>query len=83
MPVITSFITYRLEVEWLLTWFPIQANAAISAQRTRGGTIPHKNTDEPFASGNYLVHLLGQGLQSPFIFGDPLSTNNVAVGLSQ
>jgi hypothetical protein len=80
MPAITSFIAYRLDIEWLLTWFPIQANAAINEQKTRVGTIHYISTDEPFASGNSMIHLLGQGPQIPFTYGDPLSPNNVAVG---
>jgi hypothetical protein len=74
-----SLTSYRLEVEWLLTWFPIQGNSAIDNQKTRGGTFHYLNTDDPFAAGNGLVHLLGQGPQAPFAFGDALSSNNVAL----
>ena len=88
MPIINSFTAYGIQIEWLLTWFPIQANSAIDAQRTRAGKISYNSTDEPFASGNAALVLLGQGPQAPSAFGDPLSTNNVAggfitVGLNQ
>ena len=80
MPIINSFTAYGIQIEWLLTWFPIQANSAIDAQRTRAGRISYNSTDEPFASVNAALVLLGQGPQAPSTFGDPLSTNNVAGG---
>jgi hypothetical protein len=80
VPIINSFTAYVIEIEWLLTWFPIQDNAAIDAQRTRSGRVVYRSADEPFASGNGSSLLLGQGPQAPFTFGDPISTNNVAHG---
>jgi len=74
MAAIMSLTSYRLDLEWLLTWFPIQGNSALENQKMRAGTLHHLNTEEPFASGGAISYMLGQGQD-----GDPLSPNNVAI----
>jgi len=74
MAAIMSLASYRLDLEWLLAWFPIQGNSALENQKMRAGTLHHLNTEEPFASGGAISYMLGQGQD-----GDPLSPNNVAI----
>lgn len=78
---IMSLVSYRLDVEWVLTWFPIQARAATDVQKTRAGDFHFVNTDQPFASGNDKGVLIGHGpQQDPPTFGDPLTPDNVGFG---
>lgn len=62
MPAFVDLVTYGLEIQWLLTWYPIRATAEIAAPRIRGGAILIKNSDGVFAAGNREVFLLGQAL---------------------
>ncbi|MGE0541321.1 MAG: hypothetical protein AB7R89_14195 [Dehalococcoidia bacterium] len=76
---------HNIEVDWLLTWFPIRAGAALDGVRIRGGTFRHRNTDAVFAAGNQQTHMLGQGGGSAT--GDPLAHQNavhafITVGVS-
>jgi hypothetical protein len=47
------FGSYTMEVEYLLTWYPMQPNVRISEPRITGGTLVHKNTD--FVANNKKV----------------------------
>lgn len=76
MAYLTTLLAYRLEIEWLLTWFPIQSGANLDEQRTRSGVIRHRNTEAVFEAGNRETHLLGQGARGT---GDPLAPGNRAV----
>ena len=69
--------TYGLDAEWLLTWYPIRASANLQGPKIRGGRFSHKNTDQPFASGNKIVYPLGQGWGPPVQDGDPMAVNNL------
>ena len=62
MPLINDIRTYRLEIEWLLTWFPLHERASIDKPRMRGGTIRHLNSDPTFAIGNRDIVTAGQKL---------------------
>lgn len=73
MPAIFDFESYAVEVEWLLTWYPMTSGANLSEPRIRGGTIRHKNTDPPFTVDNRAVALLGQAGTGT---GDGLAPNN-------
>lgn len=66
------FLTYGLEVEWLLTWYPKRSND--NPIKIRGGTFRHKTSDDPFEVGNKVNYLLGQGAEGD---GDPISPNNI------
>ena len=45
--------TFRLEVDWLMTWFPTRDGSPFEAQKTRAGVIWYQNSDPairpPFA----------------------------------
>ncbi len=60
MSALVEFLAYNLEIEWLLTWFPIRSTATLKEVRIRGGTLKHKSNDPPFGVGNRVVHLLAQ-----------------------
>jgi hypothetical protein len=66
-------ITYAIEFQWLLTWFPIRAAADIDAPRMRGGVIRIRNTDPTFDAGTRSITPIGQAL-APGV--EALATNN-------
>ena len=40
----SGFITsYRIEIEWLLTWYPVQPDAALKEVQSRGGSFVLEN----------------------------------------
>ncbi len=63
-------MAYNLEIEWLLTWFPIRQTANLDAVRMRGGTFTHSNTE----FGPQIVRQVGQGFIGE---GDPLGKDLV------
>jgi hypothetical protein len=46
------FTNYRIEVDCLLTWFPVRFSASLKEPRTRMSTFSYRADDQPFASGN-------------------------------
>jgi hypothetical protein len=75
MPALIDLVTYRLELQWLLTWYPIRDAADIAAPRVRGGVIDARNTDPVVEVGNSQVFTLAQA-------GDPLSANGAVRGFA-
>ena len=57
-----SFGDSRLEVEALLTWFPIRSTAVLKEVRMRGVTIKHTTSEGVFQAGNRAGLMIGQGL---------------------
>jgi hypothetical protein len=72
-------INYRLEVEWLLTWFPIRPTGNLSEARIRGGTGRHSITDfgTGLGGGVSTTYMLGMGAAGQ---GDALAANNAVRG---
>lgn len=68
--------TYGLDAEWLLTWYPVRPSANLRETKIRGGTFNHKNTDQPFLSGNELDYFIGSGSMH-VQDGDPMAPNNL------
>ena len=56
------FTRYSLQVEYLLTWFPVRSTAVLKEIRSRAGTFRYINDAQPFSSGNRNVEMLGQQL---------------------
>lgn len=67
-------IAYNLEIEWLLTWFPITSSAPLKEVRMRGGTLRHVNTGPEAIRASGALHSLGQGLAGD---GDVLAVNRL------
>ena len=74
MAPVIDFLSYGLEADWLLTWFPIRSVPDLAAPRIRGGTFRHKTNEDVFEFGNSVTYPLGQGAKGD---GDPLAPNNV------
>jgi hypothetical protein len=62
MPALIDVVTYDLEIQWLLTWYPVRGTADIAAPRIRGGVIRIKNSAAVFDAGNRDNFFLGQKL---------------------
>ena len=56
------FTNYRIEVDCLVTWFPVRHGAALKAPLTRMDTFSYRADDQPFASGNKASRFLPQDL---------------------
>jgi hypothetical protein len=66
----SDFITVcKLEMEWLLTWFPVTSSSPLSDVKMRGGTIIHNNAEASLLGGSTEIHTVGQGGSE----GDPIA----------
>lgn len=60
---------HKLEIEWVLTWFPVTGFSSLSQVKMRGGTITHSSGDVSLAAGSIDMHTVGQGGME----GDPIA----------
>ena len=56
------FTNYRIEIDCLLTWFPVRHSASLREPHIRTDTFSYRADDEPFASGNRAGRFIGQAL---------------------
>lgn len=56
------FTNYYIQVDCLLTWFPVKNNAALNGPKIRMDTFKYYADDPPFAAGNKAGRFHGQGL---------------------
>jgi hypothetical protein len=56
------FTNYYIQVDCLLTWFPLRNSAALKGPRVRMDSFRYNADDQPFAIGNRNGRFHGQGL---------------------
>ncbi|MGL4962897.1 MAG: hypothetical protein ACRC67_16815 [Inquilinus sp.] len=56
------FANYYIQIEWVLTWFPIRQGAAIDRPMMRNGTIHHRSSEfgPGLGAGSGDTHWLGE-----------------------
>jgi hypothetical protein len=74
------FTNYRIEVDCLLTWFPVRHSASLQEPRIRADTFSYRADDEPFASGNRAGRFIGQALGGP---QDGLDSRNLVRSITE
>ena len=68
------FTNYYIQVDCLLTWFPVKNNAALNGPKIRMDTFKYHADDPPFSAGNKAGRFVGQGLGG---IDDGLDTRNL------
>ena len=63
------FTVCKLQIEWLLIWFPVTGVSSLSEVKVRAGTINHDNNEASLAGGSTEMHTVGQGGAE----GDPIA----------
>ena len=74
------FTRYSLQVEWLLTWFPVRSTAFLKETRIRAGTFRFVNDEGKFPLGEATILLLGQGFGEE---GDPLEKDKNVMAFAE
>jgi len=79
MNTLFDIAAYRLECDWLLTWFPTRRDSAIDTPHVRGGALAHRTNEGVFDVGNHVDYGFGQGAGDS---GDPFSSPIVTAFLA-
>lgn len=52
------FTRYTIELECLLTWFPLNSSARLKAPVVIAKTYRHRSDDPPFSAGSAVIHTI-------------------------
>jgi hypothetical protein len=74
------FTNYSIQVDCLITWFPVRSSARLKEPRIRMDTFRYKADDQPFASGGKQGRFHGQALGG---IDDGLTSTNLVRAITE
>ena len=82
-----DLMNYKIEAQWLLTWYPRLRAADLKEVKIRGGSANHSTGDfgPGLGGGTSSIYMIGQGAKDD---GEPLAVNNevrayLTIGVTQ
>jgi len=73
------YTNYNIQIDSLLTWFPVKNSARLKEPRMRMCTVKYNTNDQVFVIGNRIGRFIGQGLDND----DALESRNLVVAFTE
>lgn len=78
------FTNYYIQVECLLTWFPVRNSADLKEPKVRMHRSTYHADDLPFSSGNQEIILIGEGnFYDDSLVSSNLAYSNLIIGVDE